>query len=83
MAETNGWFEKHVVSELARLNSNYEKISEEFAKFRHEEWGIYKDKTTEDIAALKVKAGLWGFIAGFIPALGVAIYVLFQGAGVR
>ncbi len=26
------------------------------------------DKVSEDVAALKVKSGVWGFVAGAIPA---------------
>jgi len=33
-------------------------------------------KHGEDIATLKVKAGLWGLLGGMIPAVGVAIYFL-------
>jgi hypothetical protein len=36
-------------------------------------------KNGEDIAALKVKAGVWGFIAGLIPALGALAYFLVRG----
>lgn len=37
-------------------------------------------KHGEDIATLKVKAGLWGLLGGMIPAIGVALYFLLSHA---
>ena len=34
-----------------------------------------------DVGALKVKAGIWGLIAGALPALGAAIVWLVKGGG--
>ena len=43
---------------------------------------LYKElrKHGEDIAALKVKAGIWGFLGGLIPALAALIYFLARNA---
>ena len=61
----NGWGEwgKHVLKELERLNECYERLHTDVA-------GI---KT--DIATLKVKSGMWGAIAGMVPA---AIYIIYS-----
>jgi hypothetical protein len=63
----NGWNEwgRHVLSELKRLN----------------EWvgEVDKKQTTilMQLSALKVKAGVWGLIAGAIPvAIGLVIWFI-------
>ena len=66
----NGWNEwsRHVLKELERLNECYEDLAKEF----HE----YRIKSAENFATLKVKAGLWGALAGAVPvALGM-LYAL-------
>lgn len=61
----NGWNEwsKYVLKELERLNGCYEKLEDHI------------QKVSTDIAMLKVKAGVWGLIAGMIPAA-VALTIL-------
>ena len=56
---TNGWDEwgKHVLAELERQNSLIEGVR------------ISLNNLTTEVAMLKVKAGMWGFIAGVIPGL--------------
>ena len=65
MPDINGWTEwgKHVLLELERLNTCYEKLIRE------------QGKTREEIASLKVKAGVWGLVAGCIP---VAIAIIIR-----
>ena len=55
----NSWSEwsRHVLIELERLNDNITKIFERI------------EKTNLDIQALKIKAGVWGFIAGAMPVM--------------
>jgi hypothetical protein len=60
----NGWHEwsKYVLKELERLNACEERIERELREIR------------TDLATLKVKAGMWGAIAGLIPALAAILY---------
>lgn len=60
--ENNGWSEwsKHVLAELKRLNNNYDELSKEV--------NIFELNMVRDITALKIKCGLWGGLAGAIPA---------------
>ena len=74
MAESNGWdqYQKLVM----------DKLSEHDDKF-----GSIESKLTQiqvDIATLKVKAGVWGGIAGLIPVI-VAIVMFYatQGAATK
>jgi hypothetical protein len=68
---TNGWNEwsKYVLKELERLNDNYEALQKDFTQQIQE--------VKIEIATLKVKAGVWGLIAGAIPvAIALIIYIL-------
>jgi len=62
----NGWNEwsRHVLKELDRLNGCQGKIEKDIKKI------------SVDIATLKVKAGVWGAIAGLIPSVLALIYLL-------
>jgi len=55
----NGWSEwaKHVLAELERLNSCYEKLD------------LRIQEMHTDIVTLKIKAGIWGLVGGIIPVL--------------
>lgn len=68
MAEgnTNGWDEwgRHVLKELERLNECFEKQQKQIQSM------------AADIAVLKIKSGVWGFMAGGIPAVGVLIWFI-------
>ena len=66
--KTNGWNEwsKHVLKELERLNGCQEQIEKDVKKI------------SVDIATLKVKAGIWGAIAGTIPAIIALIFILLR-----
>lgn len=61
----NGWTEwsKHVLLELKRLDAGVTALGEKMDKMRTE------------IAVLKVKAGVWGAVAGMVP---VAVYMLMR-----
>jgi hypothetical protein len=50
------------------LRGSHEKLQESVSLLR------------EDVAALKVKAGVWGLIAGAIPAAVLIILLLIKGA---
>ena len=65
MTEPDGWeaWSNHVLKELERLNSCYESMRKS-----------HQVMTTE-IATLKVKASMWGAIAGTIPGLIIAFMV--------
>jgi len=56
---SNGWNEwsRHVLAELRRLNDWCERLTET------------QQKILTEIATLKVKAGVWGAIAGLIPVV--------------
>lgn len=55
-----------VLNEIRRLNDCIVQTTEEQVQLRI------------DVATLKVKAGLWGALMGFIPGLGAVIYVLLK-----
>lgn len=66
--ERNGWHEwgRHVLKELERLNECYENQQKA------------AQATQVEIAMLKVKAGVWGLLAGAIPATIALIYTLLK-----
>ena len=68
MPEPNGWeqWSKYVLKELERLNKCYQDIEADLQDIKVE------------IAMLKVKSGIWGAIAGAIPAIGALVYVLMR-----
>lgn len=39
------------------------------------------DKHSEDLAALKVKAGIWGFVAGALGTIGLYLKLTFAKGG--
>jgi len=55
----NGWkeYKQLVMAELKRFNSYQEKLDKKL------------DKIIVDIATLKVKSGIWGFLGGALPVL--------------
>lgn len=62
----NGWgrYEERVLSELIDLKNDVKALSREINNLKQDE--ISKIKV--EVAMLKVKSGLWGAAAGFIPA---------------
>ena len=64
--DKNGWHEwgRHVLKELERLNDCYD-----------DQVKLIQAMQVE-IAMLKIKAGVWGLLAGAIPATIVLIYTL-------
>ena len=54
-------YEKLVIAELKRLNQSYEGLRENIEKLNLE------------LTKLKIKAGIWGAIAGAIPGLSIAV----------
>ena len=74
MAESNGW-------------GQYQKLVMDKLSEHDEKFGSIDNKLTQiqvDIATLKVKAGVWGGIAGLIPVI-VAIVMFYatQGAATK
>ena len=74
MAESNGW-------------GQYQKLVMDKLSEHDEKFGSIDSKLTQiqvDIATLKVKAGVWGGIAGLIPVI-VAIVMFYatQGAATK
>ena len=63
---TNGWHEwgKYVLKELERLNTCYTSLDEKI------------DGIQQDIVMLKVKSGIWGAVAGFVPAA-IALIIVY------
>ncbi len=64
-SNSNGWdrWQKHVLAELARLQTCVDRIERS------------QRQLALDVAMLKVKSGVWGLIAGAIP---VGILLLVQ-----
>lgn len=62
MADDSKDWKELVLKEIDRLNECILKLTEEHIQNRI------------DIAMLKVKSGVWGFLAGSLPALGFLIY---------
>ena len=57
-----GEWRQHVLLELERLNGCYERLDGRLGKLN------------EDMVALKIKSGIWGFAAGSVPALAIILY---------
>lgn len=75
MSPHEGWdaWRKHILLELERMNTAHEKQVDKIDSL------IEHNATVKsDIASLKVKAGLWGAVAGFIPAFVSLIYFLIK-----
>lgn len=70
MNETNGWsaYEKMVINRLDELEGDIRALDEKVTLLRI------------DVAQLKIKAGMWGAIAGMVPAL-VAVLVAYTAGG--
>lgn len=66
---------KHVLSELDRLSDDVAKASD-YSQRDHAMVRMDLAKVREEIAGLKVKAGIWGAISGLIPFL---LYWLTKG----
>ena len=71
MAQENGWsqYQKLVVDKLDDQDSKFTSIEDKLTKIQ------------VDIATLKVKAGVWGGIAGLIPVV-IAIVMFYTTQGV-
>ncbi len=69
MEVSNGWIEyrKLILSELERMNRNMESLRDDVEGLRRE------------VSMLKVKSGVWGAIAGAVPATLVLFYLLLRG----
>jgi len=65
----NGWNEwsKHVLLELERLDESI-KTMDDHVKRMH-----------VDLATLKVKSGVWGALAGLIPAVAALLIIAIRG----
>lgn len=59
----------HVIEELGRISHCTNKIKFDMTKIRADDI----PKLRDEISALKVKAGIWGLIAGAIPSLAALI----------
>ena len=66
MAENNGWiqYQKLVMDKLGEHDDKFSSIEDKLTKIQ------------VDIATLKVKAGVWGGVAGLIPVI-VAIVMFY------
>jgi len=66
--DSNSWNEwkKYILKELKRVGSCYESLDKKI------------DTLMVEVAMLKVKAGVWGAIAGAIPAVMILTYFLLR-----
>ncbi len=77
----NGWSEwqNHILAELRRLSAGVQHIADS-NEDDHKEIRSDIAKTNTEVAMLKVKASLWGAIAGAIPTgLAILWYILSKG----
>jgi len=77
----NGWreYQKLVLNELRRLDTNLEKLSDRIeASIKHErnnrqlaENGLQDEirNVALEVHGLKIKAGIWGLLGGLLPVL--------------
>ena len=84
-SDSSDWstYQRLVLSELKRLDSGLSRMNDQTAKaLKHErsnrqqvEMGILADlaQLRTDIQALKIKAGIWGAVAGMIPVITVLL----------
>jgi len=83
--DSSDWstYQRLVLSELKRLDAGLSKMNDQSIKsFKHErsnrqqvEMGILADiaHLRTEIQSLKIKAGIWGAIAGLIPVISVIL----------
>ena len=72
MADTNGWnqYQKLVMDKLDEHDEKFTNIESKLTQIQ------------VDIATLKVKAGVWGGIAGLVPVvLGIVLFFVTQTDG--
>lgn len=86
--ESNGWneYQKLVLNELQRLDSNVEKLGERIDQaVRHERGNrnIIENATNAEVRrialevhGLKIKAGVWGLIGGLVPVISAVVMKL-------
>jgi hypothetical protein len=79
--EGNGWreYQKLVLNELRRLDTNLEKLSDRIdVSIKHErnnrqtvENGLQDEirSVALEVHGLKIKAGIWGLLGGLLPVL--------------
>ena len=66
-----------LTSQMEKLKGREEKMDEN----REEHGKLFSkmNSLAEDVAALKVKSGIWGFIAGAIPTAATFMYLYVKG----
>ena len=72
MTETNGWpqYQKLVMDKLGEHDEKFTSIEDKLMKIQ------------VDIATLKVKAGVWGGVAGLIPVvIAIVMFYATQAGG--
>ena len=72
MTETNGWgqYQKLVMDKLGEHDDKFTSIEDKLTKIQ------------VDIATLKVKAGVWGGVAGLIPVvIAIVMFYATQAGG--
>lgn len=69
MTSGNGWnrHEEHVLRKLEELRGDQKRIYEEIQSLGR------------DVAALKVKAGVWGMLGGLVPVVIFLVGAFLQG----
>ena len=67
--DANGWdkWQNHVLAELERLNGWLGTIQKT------------QNEIQSEIAALKVKSGVWGFVAGALPSAAAFVWYMLKG----
>ena len=60
----------HVLQELKRLSEGISSVDSKIDVMHTNDIGQLK----ADIAVLQFKSGVWGFLAGAVPAVGVILY---------
>lgn len=68
-------YRRLILSELERIDKECSNKAEQCREQLHV-LGNSIHSARSDIEMLKMKAGVWGFLAGFVPAAIVAVYSL-------
>jgi hypothetical protein len=68
---------EHILNELSNVRESQQKMTEQMTAYHVKHLETITE-IKEDVAALKVKAGIWGGISGVLSSLLVAVLAFFK-----